>query len=166
MAALRVLCWALIFILRLRFPPGSSIATKSRFIFVNTNIWICAPQLSIFLCLCSCPLPYGIYFIPRICKVTLKCLQSLCENPKYKRILISQFGVATAHPNDAFCVGIKSSWKITSSQDYKHWSMHVKLLSNYNRILNTHISLIRQYKQNFNVPRDLLSKHRRLVCIF
>ena len=25
MAALRVLCWALIFILRLRFPPGSSI---------------------------------------------------------------------------------------------------------------------------------------------
>ena len=26
MAALRVLCWALIFILRLRFPPGSSIA--------------------------------------------------------------------------------------------------------------------------------------------
>ena len=27
MAALRVLCWALIFILRLRFPPGSSIAT-------------------------------------------------------------------------------------------------------------------------------------------
>ena len=28
MAALRVLCWALIFILRLRFPPGSSIATN------------------------------------------------------------------------------------------------------------------------------------------
>ena len=30
MAALRVLCWALIFILRLRFPPGSSIATTKR----------------------------------------------------------------------------------------------------------------------------------------
>ena len=65
---------------------------------------------------------------------------------------VSQFGVATAHPNDAFCVGIKSSWKITSSQDYKHWSMHVKLLSNYNRILKTfeyksvHISLIKTYK--------------------
>ena len=27
MALLRVLCWALIFILRLRFPPGSSIAS-------------------------------------------------------------------------------------------------------------------------------------------
>ena len=27
MVALRVLCWALIFILRLQFPPGSSIAT-------------------------------------------------------------------------------------------------------------------------------------------
>ena len=27
MAALRILCWALIFILRLRFPPSSSIAT-------------------------------------------------------------------------------------------------------------------------------------------
>ena len=115
---------------------------------------------------------YGIHFIPRICKVTLKCLQSLCEDPKYKRILISQFGVATVHPNDAFCVGIKSSWKITSSQDYKHWSIHVKLLSNYNRIVktfeykNVHISLIKTYKQNFNVLRDLLSKHRRLVCIF
>ena len=28
MALLRTLCWALIFILRLRFPPGSSLACK------------------------------------------------------------------------------------------------------------------------------------------
>ena len=28
MAVLGVLCWALIFILRLRFPPGSSIASN------------------------------------------------------------------------------------------------------------------------------------------
>ena len=29
MALLRTLCWALIFILRLRFPPGSSLASTS-----------------------------------------------------------------------------------------------------------------------------------------
>ena len=50
---------------------------------------------------------------------SLKDLQATCSSIKRKK-KISQFGVATAHPNDAFCVGIKSSWKITSSQDYRH----------------------------------------------
>jgi hypothetical protein len=36
MALLRVLCWALIFILRLRFPSGSSIAT-----IYNIMLWAC-----------------------------------------------------------------------------------------------------------------------------
>ena len=35
MALLRVLCWALIFILRLRFPPGSSIASINVFFLIN-----------------------------------------------------------------------------------------------------------------------------------
>ena len=37
MAALRVLCWALLFILRLRFPPGSSIATLLTISYKNVN---------------------------------------------------------------------------------------------------------------------------------
>ena len=39
MALLRVLCWALIFLLRLRFPPGSSIASILIYI-INCN-YVC-----------------------------------------------------------------------------------------------------------------------------
>ena len=35
MALLRIFCWALIFILRLRFPPGSSIALSLRSVHMN-----------------------------------------------------------------------------------------------------------------------------------
>ena len=45
MALLKALCWALIFILRIRFPPGSSIATvflincsKTMFTHIDHNI--------------------------------------------------------------------------------------------------------------------------------
>ena len=40
MTALRVLCWALIFILRLRFPPGSSIATTFDYVFTSIKYTI------------------------------------------------------------------------------------------------------------------------------
>ena len=33
----------------------------------------------------------------------------------FNAFTINQFGVVTAHQNDAFCVGIEGSWKITSS---------------------------------------------------
>jgi hypothetical protein len=37
MALLRTLCWALIFILRLRFPPSSSLASKCNLISCSNN---------------------------------------------------------------------------------------------------------------------------------
>ena len=33
--AFRITCWALIFIFRLRFPPGISIATILKFVFIS-----------------------------------------------------------------------------------------------------------------------------------
>ncbi len=44
MALLRTLCWALIFILRLRFPPGSSLASIFKIYLFNFATRAATPQ--------------------------------------------------------------------------------------------------------------------------
>ena len=38
MAVIRILCWALIFIIKLRFPPGLSLAFNKHFVQIGSNL--------------------------------------------------------------------------------------------------------------------------------
>ena len=49
MALLKALCWALIFILRIRFPPGTSIAMHISYVYVYSKILNAIPNAKLEL---------------------------------------------------------------------------------------------------------------------